>query len=256
MRDLPTFPDLKGQSVFITGGGSGIGAAVTEAFLLQGAKVAFCQRSDASAFCDQMEQTTGQRPLFLPCDISDVTALEATLVQAAAAHGPISVLVNNAANDKRHPTQEIDEAFWDWSMAINLKAYFFASKAVIPGMKAMGGGAIVNFSSISYMIPSVGFVPYITANAGITGMTRTLAREFGRDRVRINAIAPGWVLTPKQQELWVTPEGLAKYLEKQALPDALVETDIVGGVLFLASSSARMMTGQVMVIDGGVVVTG
>jgi galactose dehydrogenase len=256
MRDLPTFPDLKGQSVFITGGGSGIGAAVTEAFLLQGAKVAFCQRSDASAFCDQMEQTTGQRPLFLPCDISDVTALEATLVQAAAAHGPISVLVNNAANDKRHPTQEIDEAFWDWSMAINLKAYFFASKAVIPGMKAMGGGAIVNFSSISYMIPSVGFVPYITANAGITGMTRTLAREFGRDRVRVNAIAPGWVLTPKQRELWVTPEGLAKYLENQALPDALVETDIVGGVLFLASSSARMMTGQVMVIDGGVVVTG
>jgi NAD(P)-dependent dehydrogenase (short-subunit alcohol dehydrogenase family) len=166
------------------------------------------------------------------------------------------VLVNNAANDKRHPTLEIDEAFWNWSMDINLKAYFFAAKAVIPGMRALGGGAIVNFSSISYMIPSVGFVPYITANAGITGMTRTLAKEFGRDRIRVNAIAPGWVLTPKQREMWVTPEGLAKFLETQSLPDEIVEADIVGGVLFLASRSARMMTGQVMVIDGGVVVTG
>jgi galactose dehydrogenase len=256
MRDLPTFPDLKGQSVFITGGGSGIGAAVTEAFLRQGAKVAFCQRSDATAFADQMEKTTGDRPLFLPCDISDVAALETTLARAAEAHGAISVLVNNAANDKRNPTLDTDEAFWDWSMAINLKAYFFAAKAVIPGMRARGGGAIVNFSSISYMIPSVGFVPYIIANAGITGMTRTLAREFGKDRIRVNAIAPGWVLTPKQRDMWVTPEGLAEYLKNQSIPEELVETDIVGGVLFLASNAARMMTGQVMVIDGGVVVTG
>ncbi|MFM2388669.1 MAG: hypothetical protein RLZZ437_224 [Pseudomonadota bacterium] len=256
MRDLPTFPDLKGQSVFITGGGSGIGAAVTEAFLRQGAKVAFCQRSDASAFCDALEKSTGNRPLFLPCDISDVAALEATLAKAAAAHGPISVLVNNAANDKRNPTLDTDEAFWDWSMAINLKSYFFACKAVLPAMRARGGGAIVNFSSISYMIPSVGFAPYITANAGITGLTRTLAKEFGRDRIRVNAIAPGWVLTPKQREMWVTPESLAKFLETQSLPDEIVESDIVGAVLFLASRSSRMMTGQVMVIDGGVVVTG
>jgi galactose dehydrogenase len=256
MDNLPTFPDLKGQSVFITGGGSGIGAAVTEAFLRQGAKVAFCQRSDATAFCDALEKSTGNRPLFLPCDISDVAALEATLAKAAAAHGPISVLVNNAANDKRNPTLETDEAFWDWSMAINLKSYFFACKAVLPAMRAMGGGAIVNFSSISYMIPSVGFAPYITANAGITGLTRTLAKEFGRDRIRVNAIAPGWVLTPKQREMWVTPESLAKFLETQSLPDEIVESDIVGAVLFLASRSSRMMTGQVMVIDGGVVVTG
>jgi galactose dehydrogenase len=256
MDNLPIFPDLKGQSVFITGGGSGIGAAVTEAFLRQGAKVAFCQRSDATAFCDALEESTGNRPLFLPCDISDVAALEATLAKAAAAHGPISVLVNNAANDKRNPTLDTDEAFWDWSMAINLKSYFFACKAVLPAMRTMGGGAIINFSSISYMIPSVGFAPYITANAGITGLTRTLAKEFGRDRIRVNAIAPGWVLTPKQREMWVTPESLAKFLETQSLPDEIVESDIVGAVLFLASRSSRMMTGQVMVIDGGVVVTG
>jgi galactose dehydrogenase len=256
MRDLPTFPDLKGQSVFITGGGSGIGAAITEAFLRQGARVAFCQRSDASAFCDAMAQATGNRPLFLPCDISDVAALEATLATAAQAHGPIGVLVNNAANDKRHPTLETDEAFWDWSMAINLKSYFFAAKAVIPGMRALGGGAIVNFSSISYMMATAGYAPYVTANAGITGMTRTLAREFGPDRIRVNALAPGWVLTQKQRDLWVTPEGLAGHLARQCIPDEIGEVDIVGGVLFLSSHSARMMTGQVMVIDGGVVVTG
>lgn len=256
MRDLPTFPDLKGQSVFITGGGSGIGAAITEAFLRQGAKVAFCQRSDATAFCDKMEQATGHRPMFLPCDISDVAALEATLARAASAHGLITVLVNNAANDKRHPTLETDAAFWDWSMAINLKSYFFAAKAVIPGMQALGGGAIVNFSSISYMMATTGYAPYVTANAGITGLTRTLAREFGPDRIRVNALAPGWVLTQKQREMWVTPEALAGHLARQSIPDEIAEVDIVGGVLFLASRSSRMMTGQVMVIDGGVVVTG
>ena len=149
MNNLPTYPDLKGQSVFITGGGSGIGAAITEGFLRQGAKVAFCQRSDASAFCDAMEHSTGTRPLFLPCDITDMTALRATIATAAAEHGPITVLVNNAANDKRHETLKTDEAFWDWSIAINLKAYFFAAQAVIPGMQAAGGGSIINFTSIS-----------------------------------------------------------------------------------------------------------
>lgn len=256
MSDTPTFPDLKGQSVFITGGGSGIGAALTEGFLRQGAKVAFCQRSDATAFCDQMEQATGNRPLFLPCDLTLVDQVQLTLSTAARVHGPITVLVNNAADDKRHPTDKIDEAFWDWSMAINLRSYFFAAQAVIPGMKAAGGGSIINFSSISYMMADTGYLPYITANAGITGMTRTLAREFGPDRIRVNALAPGWVLTQKQKDLWVTPEGLAAHVARQCLKDTIEPEDITGGVLFLASRASRMMTGQAMVIDGGVVVTG
>jgi galactose dehydrogenase len=256
MDDLPIYPDLKGQSVFITGGGSGIGAAITEAFLRQGAKVAFCQRSDATAFCDAMEGATGSRPLFLPCDITDMAALKATIAAAAKAHGPIGVLVNNAANDKRHKSLETNEAFWDWSIAINLKAYFFAAQAVIPGMQAMGGGSIINFTSISYMMGNAGYVVYTTANSGINGMTRTLAREFGPDRIRVNALAPGWVLTQKQRDQWVTPEGLAAHLARQCIPEELVESDIVGGVLFLASKASRMMTGQAMVIDGGVVVTG
>lgn len=250
------FPDLRGASVFITGGGSGIGAALTAGFLRQGAKVAFCQRSDGTAFCDEMQAQTGNRPLFIRADITDLAQLDGALAAAAAAHGPISVLVNNAANDARMGTLQVDEAFFDQSIAVNLKSYFFAAKAVIPAMQAMGGGAIVNFSSISYMMAAAGYPVYLASNAAITGLTRTMAREFGADRIRVNALAPGWVLTQKQMDMWVTPEGLAGHLARQCLPDPLVPDDMVGGCLFLASSASRAMTGQVLVIDGGVVVTG
>ena len=256
MTDLPTYPDLAGASVFVTGGGSGIGAALTEGFLRQGARVAIVQRSDASAFVDEMAAATGNRPLFLPCDITDIDGLKSAISRASEAHGTISVLVNNAANDQRHATLEVDEAYWDRSIAINLKAYFFAAQAVIPGMQARGGGSIVNFSSISYMMGNAGYPVYTTANSGINGLTRSLAREFGPDRIRVNALAPGWVLTRKQKDMWVTPEGLAAHLERQCLKDTLEPDDIVGGCLFLASSASRMMTGQALVIDGGVVVTG
>lgn len=250
------FPDLKGASVFITGGGSGIGASITEGFLKQGAQVAFVQRSDATAFCDEMEAKHGLRPLFIPCDITDVAALKRAIAQAADAHGAIEVLVNNAANDKRHETLSVDEDFWDWAQAINLKAYFFACQAVLPGMQAAGRGSIINFSSVSYMMGNSGYPAYTTANAGITGMTRSLAREFGPDGIRVNALAPGWVLTQKQLDMWADPESLAQHLEKQCLKEHLAPEDVVGGVLYLASNISRMMTGQVMVIDGGVVTTG
>lgn len=247
----PVFPDLKDQSVFVTGGGSGIGAALTEAFLRQGAKVAFCQRSDGTAFCDAMAAATGNRPLFLPCDISVTDQLQLTLATAAKAHGPITVLVNNAANDQRHETLKTDQAFWDWSINVNLRSYFFACQAVIPGMQSAGGGSIINFSSISFMMADTGYAAYITANAGIVGMTRTLAREFGPDRIRVNAVAPGWVLTERQKSMWVTPEGLAKHLEKQCLPDPIQPEDVAGTVLFLASDAAKMMTSQTLILDGG-----
>ncbi|MDJ0827301.1 MAG: SDR family oxidoreductase [Rhodobacter sp.] len=256
MIGQPIYPDLDGASVFITGGGSGIGAALTEGFLQQGAKVAFVQRSDASAFVEEMGDSYQTPPLFLPCDLTHTEALKGAVASATEANGPVTVLVNNAANDKRHATLETDEAFWDWSQAINLKAYFFAAQAVIPGMQQAGGGAIVNFSSISYMMGNAGYPAYATANAGITGMTRALAREFGPDRIRVNALMPGWVMTAKQKELWVTPEALAGQLARQCLKEELLPQDIVGGTLFLASQASRMMTGQALVIDGGVVVTG
>ncbi|WP_068114057.1 SDR family NAD(P)-dependent oxidoreductase [Tropicimonas marinistellae] len=256
MTDHPTFPDLAGASVFITGGGSGIGAALTEGFLQQGSRVAFVQRSNAEAFCDRMEKRTGNRPLFLPCDITDTQALRAAIDTAARAHGAIRVLVNNAANDQRHPTLEIDEAFWDSSLAINLKPYFFAAQAVIPGMRASGGGSIVNMSSISYMMATCGYAPYITSNAGITGMTRTLAREFGADGIRVNALMPGMVVTARQLENWLTPEDMAAQLERQCLKQTLKPEDMVGGTLFLASNASAAMTAQALVLDGGVVTTG
>ena len=251
MTAQASFPDLQGRSVFITGGGSGIGAALTEGFLRQGAKVAFCQRSDATPFCDAMEAATGNRPLFLPCDISVTDQLQLTLATAAKVQGPITVLVNNAANDKRHETLQTDEALWDWSMAVNLRSYFFACQSVIPGMRAAGGGSIINFSSISFMMADTGYASYITANAGIVGMTRTLAREFGPDRIRVNAVAPGWVLTEKQKDMWVTPDSLAAHLARQCLPDPIEPQDMEGVVLFLASDVSRMMTSQTLVLDGG-----
>jgi NAD(P)-dependent dehydrogenase (short-subunit alcohol dehydrogenase family) len=251
-----SYPDLNGASVFITGGGSGIGAALTEGFLRQGARVAFVGRSDATDFVDRMEQETGNRPLFIQCDITDIPALKAAIEKAATANGPIRALVNNAANDQRHTTAEVDESFWDWMMAINLKAYFFACQAVMPGMKALGGGAIINFSSISYMMGGAGYPLYTTANSGINGMTRSLAREFGPDKIRVNALAPGWVLTEKQLEMWADPDALAAHMDKQCLKEHLHPDDIVGATLFLASNASRMMTGQAMVVDGGVAVTG
>lgn len=251
-----TYPDLSGASVFITGGGSGIGAGLTEAFLRQGARVAFVQRSDATAFCDAMEQATGNRPLFIACDITDPAALKGAIAQAAQAHGPIRVLVNNAANDQRHTLEEVTPEFLDWSLAINFKCYVHAIQAVVPGMRAQGGGSIVNLTSISYMMGNAGYPIYAAANSALNGLTRSLAREFGRDRIRVNALAPGWVMTPKQLERWVTPDALAAHLARQCLPDTLVPADIAAGALFLASDASRAMTGQALVIDGGVVVTG
>ncbi|MGV6840231.1 MAG: SDR family NAD(P)-dependent oxidoreductase [Planktomarina sp.] len=256
MAGFATFHDLNEKSVFITGGGSGIGAALTDGFLSQGARVAFVQRSNASEFCDEMEAKHGVRPLFLPCDISDISALRAAIKQADQAHGAVQVLVNNAANDQRHTTPEVTEEFWDWSQSINLKAYFFACQSVMAGMKAQGGGAIINMSSISYMMGNTGYPAYTTANAGINGMTRSLAREFGPDRIRVNALAPGWVLTDKQLDKWATPDALQAHMERQCLKDHLVPNDTVDAVLFLASQASRMMTGQMMVVDGGVVTTG
>lgn len=256
MTKIATYHDLDGKSVFITGGGSGIGAALTDGFLAQGARVAFVQRSDSTEFCDDMVEKHGIRPLFIPCDITDIAALKSAIEQCSAAHGTVQVLVNNAANDHRHATEDVTEEFWDLSQAINLKAYFFACQKVITGMKQIGGGAIINFSSISYMMGAEGLPSYSTANSGINGMSRSLAREFGRDKIRINALAPGWVMTEKQLDKWATPDALAAHLARQCLKEHLDPQDIVESVLFLSSNASRMMTGQMMVVDGGVVTTG
>jgi len=251
-----TFHDLSGKSVYITGGGSGIGAALTDGFLSQGAEVAFIGRSDAGPFVQEMTEKHGRAPLFIQGDITDTDALEASIKQAADAHGPIDVLVSNAANDKRHDWRDLTPADWDWLQSVNLKAYFFAAQIAGKMMEAKGRGSIINFSSISYLMGNAGYPAYTTANGGITAMSRSLAREMGPAGIRVNALAPGWVLTEKQLDKWATPDGLAAHLERQCLKTHLVPQDIVDAVLFLASDASRMMTGQCMVVDGGVVGTG
>ena len=249
-----TFHDLKDASVFITGGGNGIGAALTDGFLAQGAKVAFVGRSDARGFVAEMDEKHDNTPLFIQCDITDIAALNSAITHATEAHGPLKALVNNAANDMRYNAMDIDEATWDAQQAINLKAYFFACQAAAE--KMMSGGAIINFSSITYIMGAAGMVPYVTANAGIMGMTRALAREWGPKGIRVNAIAPGWVFTEKQEKMWATPESKAAFLQKQCLQTFIQPEDMVGGTLFLASDASAMMTGQTMVIDAGVVGAG
>ncbi|MEM7438520.1 MAG: SDR family oxidoreductase [Pseudomonadota bacterium] len=256
MSKTVTFHDLSGASVFITGGGSGIGASLTDGFLEQGCKVAFVQRSDASAFAAEMGDKHGSAPLYIKCDITDVSALQAAMAQAAEAHGPITVLVNNAANDARHTLADYSVEDWDKAQSVNLRPHFFTAQAAAPAMKVAGGGSIINFSSVSYMMGNAGYPGYVAAKSGITGLTRGLARELGPDNIRVNALMPGWVLTDRQMELWATPEGLAQHLEQQCLKEHLVADDIVDATLFLASRASRMMTGQALVIDGGVVVTG
>ena len=249
-----TFHDLDGASVFVTGGGNGIGAALTDGFVAQGAKVAFVGRSDANAFVKEMGDKHGQRPLFIQCDITDTDALQDAMDQAVAAHGPLKALVNNAANDMRYDAMEITPQIWDDMQAVNFKAYFFACQKAA---SVMGGkGSIINYSSISYMMGAAGMAPYVSANAGITGMTRALAREWGGKGIRVNAIAPGWVFTDKQETKWATPENKAAFLEKQCLKTFMQPADMVGGTLFLASDLSAMMTGQTLVIDAGVVGTG
>ncbi len=251
-----TFHDLHGQSVFITGGGSGIGMDLTEGFLEQGCKVAFVQRSDASEFVREMAARHGNRPLFITCDITDTDALKRSMDQAASAHGAISVLVNNAANDTRHGIEGFTRADWDQMIAVNLTPHFFSAQHAVPGMIAGGGGSIINYSSISYMMGNGGYAAYTAAKSGITGLTRSLARDLGKHRIRVNAVMPGWVLTTRQLDLWANPEALEAHLKKQCLPDKMFGRDMVGGTLFLASKASALMTGQALVIDAGVVVSG
>ncbi|SHE52782.1 NAD(P)-dependent dehydrogenase, short-chain alcohol dehydrogenase family [Modicisalibacter ilicicola DSM 19980] len=245
------FPDLKDSSVFITGGGSGIGAALTEGFLSQGARVAFVGLSDATPFCDEMETRYGIRPLFIRCDIRDIEALRSAIADARDAHGPIKVLVNNAARDTRHSLAEWSVADWDDSIATNLRPQFFTAQAVAADMREQGGGAIINLSSNSYLLGLAGYPTYVTAKAGIMGMTKALARELGPDNIRVNCLIPGWVMTERQRELWVNDKDLQECLDQQCLKEAIPVEDMIGPCLFLASEASRMMTGQELVVDGG-----
>lgn len=245
------FEDLKGASVFITGGGSGIGASITEGFLSQGANVGFVTLSDNTIFCDEMYEKYGTRPVGIKCDIQDISALRTAITQITEANGDISVLINNAARDTRHTLEGLTPEEWDTSLNTNLKPYFFTAQAVAGSMKSRGGGVVINLSSNSFMLGLEGYPAYVTAKAGIMGLTKALARELGHDGIRVNCLIPGWVMTERQQELWVTEESMSACLEQQSLKQPIMPEDITAPCLFLASSAARMITGQSLIVDGG-----
>ncbi|OAP40902.1 3-oxoacyl-ACP reductase [Sinorhizobium glycinis] len=248
------FPDLRNRGVLVTGGGSGIGAALVEGFLRQGARVAFIDiAEDASrALADKLAAETGQRPEFIAADLRDVGAAKEAAAAAIAALGSIGVLVNNAARDDRQPLEAVTEDSWDESLAVNLSHFFFLSQAIAPQMRQTGGGSIINFSSIAFMLNMPEMPAYSTAKAGIIGLTKSLAGKLGPDNIRVNAILPGMIVTERQRRLWLTEDSIAQMQEKQCLKRILVAEDLVGPCLFLASDCSAAMTAQTMIIDGGV----
>jgi D-xylose 1-dehydrogenase len=248
-----TYPSLAGRVVFISGGGSGIGASFVEHFCAQGAKVAFCDIAEAPsrALVERVARTGQPGPLFIPCDLRDIGQLRATIAQAAKALGTITVLVNNAARDDRHEVADVTPEYWDERFAVNLKHQFFAAQAVHPGMKQAGGGSIINMGSTSWMLGVPNMPAYVSAKSAVVGLTRGLARNFGPDKIRVNSVLPGWVMTERQRTLWLTPEGDRKIDESQCLIQRLMPADIARMVLFLASDDSQMCTNQSYIVDGG-----
>jgi NAD(P)-dependent dehydrogenase (short-subunit alcohol dehydrogenase family) len=246
------YASLRDRVVFVTGGASGIGAGIVEAFVRQHARVAFVDIDTAAAHALTARlEGLGPPPLFLRCDLTDIDALRIAIADVGERIGSIGVLVNNAANDERHDIDTVTPAYWDRALDINLRHLFFAAQAVRPQMRKLGGGSIVNFSSIAWMSGVKRLVAYTTAKAAIIGLTRSLAMEFGDDNIRVNAIAPGAVMTEKQLRMWHTEKTTADMVARQAIHERMTEAHIAPAVLFLASDDSRLITKQCLKIDGG-----
>ena len=248
----PTFHDLAGQRVVITGGGSGIGAELVTAFAGQGARVWFLDIAgdDSRALVASLGAAT-HAPRFLQCDLTDLAAVAAAFAAILEEAGKVDILLNNAANDERHEIEDVTAAYWDARMAVNLRQKFFCAQAVIPGMKQQGHGVILNFGSISWHLASSQLALYMTAKAGIEGMTRGMARDLGKFGIRANTVVPGAVRTPRQQALWHTPAEEARILAGQCIPERVEMQDVAALALFLASSSGRRCSGREYFVDAG-----
>jgi D-xylose 1-dehydrogenase len=247
------YASLQDRSVLITGGSTGIGATLVRQFAAQGAKVAFIDIDVDGALTLQrrVRDELGQRVHFMRGDVTDMGELRQAIEAARAEIGPIGVLLNNAADDERHRIEDTTPQSWDAGVAVNLKHQFFAAQQVAPDMKALGGGSIVNFGSVSWMLKQGGMPVYTTCKAAVQGLTRSLARDFGPFRIRVNTLVPGWTMTEKQLRLWVTPESLAELARAQCLPGSVMPEHIAQAALFLAADDSSMMTAQDLVIDGG-----
>jgi len=247
------YPSLRDRLVVITGGASGIGAAMVEAFAANSARVAFLdlQQDPGEQLVRKLSATAPHTPVFIPCDLANVAALQNAFAKIAQDFGPVEVLINNAGNDTRHSIEDVTPDLWDRTLAVNLRHQFFAAQAVIPGMRRLGRGSIVNMSSIAWIIPSTNVPVYVTAKAAIVGMTRTLAHELGIDNIRVNCILPGAIATERQQRLWLTPEYQAEILAAQALKRLIEPEEVARLALFLAADDSAGVTNQSCVIDGG-----
>jgi NAD(P)-dependent dehydrogenase (short-subunit alcohol dehydrogenase family) len=244
-----TYPSLKGVVFLVSGGASGIGASIVEAAHGQGAKVAFLDvmREEGQALARTLSSS-----LFIACDVTDTEATSAAVAEVRKKLGPIRVLVNNAANDDRRMPAEVTPDYWDWSMNINLKHQFFLALQVQPQMKELGGGSIINFSSIAWRYGADAMIAYATAKSAITGLTRALSRNFGPDNIRVNTVEPGAVMTEKQKRVWYTrQEQVDAMVARQRIPKVLEPDEIARAVLFLASDDSRMITGQSLIVDAG-----
>ena len=246
------YPDLEGKTALVTGGGSGIGAAIVRAFVRQKAKVGFIDIAEAAsqALVDELGgQAAGVR--FAKADIRDIAALTAAIAALTEALGVADVLINNAANDERHATPDVTPETFDERIAVNLRHAFFAAQAVLPGMQSKGGGAIVNFSSTAWMVGNARMSVYSAAKAAVVGLTKSLAREFGPDNIRVNAIAPGAVITERQRRLWMSEKDIADFRARQCLDRSLLAEDVARLALFLAADDSAMITKQCFLVDGG-----
>jgi NAD(P)-dependent dehydrogenase (short-subunit alcohol dehydrogenase family) len=247
-----TYPNLAGKRVLLTGGGTGIGAAMVEAFAMQGAQVFFIDIAvEASQTLVERLKAARHAPVFFECDLTDLDALGQVFRDIESQHGAIEILINNAANDHRHEVQDVTPQYWNDSLAVNLRHQFFCAQAVAPGMKAAGGGVILNFGSISWHLALGSLSLYMTAKAAIEGMTRGLARDLGVDGIRVNCVIPGSVRTPRQMALWHTPEGEQAILNAQCLHERVEPEDIAAMVLFLASDNAGRCSGRDYFVDAG-----
>ncbi len=243
------YPSLEGRAALVTGGASGVGEAVVRGFVRNGARVAFIDIDRTAGAA--LESELGSDAMFVPCDLTDVEALRAAVGEAETHFGPIRALVNNAANDQRYRIEDITPEQWDASQAINLRQQFFVTQAVATGMRAAGGGSVVNLSSVAWRPGAPDLVPYTSAKAAVLGLTRSLGVALGEHNIRVNAVAPGAVMTERQMRLWHTPESRARAVETQALHTDLLVDDIADAVLFLSADDSRMITKQCLTVDGG-----
>jgi NAD(P)-dependent dehydrogenase (short-subunit alcohol dehydrogenase family) len=248
-----SFPSLRDRLVLVTGGASGIGEAIVTAFSRQNARVVFLDllEAEGKALASRLSNRSGPAPIFYSCDLTNIGASQETLTEILETHGPVDVLVNNAGNDTRHAFTEVSSETWDHLIAVNLKHQFFVTQAVVPSMREIGRGSIINMSSIAWIIPSTGLPVYVMAKAAIVGLTRTLAHELGADGIRVNCVMPGAIQTERQERLWLTETYKAEILSRQALKRMILPEEVAKLVLFLAADESSGITNQSYAVDGG-----